>query len=69
MLNKNLLLAEMVRNGMTQEELAKAIGMPRTTLYRRLKKGVFGTDEAEKIIAVLHIEDPGPIFFDKKVTY
>jgi hypothetical protein len=33
-----------------------------------MKKGKFGTDEAEKLIEFLHIKNPIEIFFAKKVT-
>lgn len=63
MINQNLLRAEIVRNGMTQKELAKRLGMSETTFIRKMKKGVFGTDEASKMINELGIENPTRIFF------
>ena len=68
MLDKNALRAESVRHGLTQKELATLLGMSEKTFIRRMQKGVFGTDEVEVMISVLHIQDPQKIFFAKAVT-
>ena len=68
MLNRNALRAEIVRNGMTQKQVAEFLGISEKTFISRMKRGVFGTDEAEKMIAVLKIKDPQAIFFAKTVT-
>jgi len=57
-----------VENDLTQEKVARAIGMSPKTFYLRMKKAVFGSDEMEKMIELLHIEDPNSVFFVKKVT-
>jgi transcriptional regulator with XRE-family HTH domain len=59
----------LTQNGYTQKKLAKEIGMSEQTLIRRIKRGVFGTDEVTQIINVLDIKDPTPIFFAPEVTY
>ncbi len=61
-MNVNALKAEFRKNGMTQAEVAKMIGMSETTMSRRLKKQDFGLDEAERLIKLLHIQNPGDIF-------
>jgi len=61
----NKLKGLIVANGMTQESLAKKMGITQKTFYLKMKKGVFGSDEIEKMIEILHIEDPMPIFFAK----
>lgn len=61
----NKLKGLIVANGMTQESLAKEMGITQKTFYLKMKKGVFGSDEIEKMIEILHIEDPMPIFFAK----
>lgn len=66
MININELKACMVSKGMTQKMVAKAIGMSADQMSRRMVKGVFGTDEAERLIEVLEIKDPAAIFFAKK---
>ena len=68
MLDRKALRAEIVRNGLTQKELAKILGMSEKTFITRMKKGVFGTDEVEIMVSTLNIEDPLRIFFANKVT-
>lgn len=68
MIDVKELKAEIVRNGMTQEDVAKYIGITPKTFYTKMKKGVFGSDEMEKMIDCLHIENPARIFFAKRVT-
>lgn len=63
------LKAEFVRNSVNQEDVAKFLGINKKTLSLKLKKGVFGTDEAEMLIRLLNINDPAKIFFAKEVTY
>lgn len=61
--NVNLLKSYMVKAGYTQKELAKSLGISEQTLTRKLKKRVFGTDEAAKIVDLLSIDDPKAVFF------
>lgn len=68
MLDKNALRAEMARKGMTQKELAKTVGISEKTFILKMKKGVFGTDEAQIIVDTLDIVDPCSIFFAKSVN-
>ena len=63
-MNANLLRAELAKNGMTQKELAQAIGMAQSTLYRKIKNNSFGIDDVRLIVSVLHIDNPMAIFFD-----
>jgi len=39
--------------GMTQAELAEKLGMTRSNLNQRIKRGSFKTDELEKIAEIL----------------
>ena len=57
-----------VENDLTQEKVARAIGMTPKTFYSKMKKGVFGSDEMEAMMDLLHMEDPISVFFQKKVT-
>ena len=68
MVDTNRLKSVLVLNQTTGEQVAKELGMSSKTFYLRMKKGVFGSDEIEKMIDLLHIEDPMPIFFAKEVT-
>jgi hypothetical protein len=64
----NLLRAEIVKAGMTHGEVAKRIGMSPKTFSVKLNKGVFGLNEAQKLIDLLEIKNPAEIFFTKQVT-
>lgn len=57
------LKAEIVRNNLSQKDVAKMIGVAPKTFYEKMNKGVFGSDEIEIMIRELHIEDPIRIFF------
>lgn len=63
MVNVRLLKAYMVKAGYTQKSLAKELGITEQTLTRKLKKRVFGTDEAAKIVSLLEIDNPEAVFF------
>ena len=63
MVDTTKLKSVIVLNNMTQESVAKAIGLTPKTFYGRMKKGVFGSDEIEKLIDLLHIDDPMAVFF------
>ena len=62
----NELKGLIVAKGLTQEKMAKAIGVSTKTFYTKMKKGVFGSDEIDIMIDVLDIKEPMPIFFAKK---
>jgi transcriptional regulator with XRE-family HTH domain len=49
-------------HGLSQREVAKAIGMTEKTFYAKMKKGVFGTDEAVAMVELLKIDNPADIF-------
>ena len=52
--------------GCSQREVAKRIGITEKTFYAKMKKGVFGTDEATAMIELLEIENPADIFLQQK---
>lgn len=52
--------------GLSQRQVAKQLGMTEKTFYSKMKKGVFGTDEVDRMIAILRIENPVEIFFAQK---
>lgn len=68
MIDTNALRGIIVARGTTQQDVARSIGMAPKTFYTKMKKGVFGSDEMEKMIEVLSIDNPGAIFFAKEVT-
>lgn len=51
--------------GFSQRQVAKELGMAEKTFYTKMKTGVFGTDEAEKLIDMLAIVNPAEIFLAK----
>ena len=68
MVQTNELKIAMLRKGLTQSDVAKAIGISNKTFSDRMKKKVFGSDEIEIMIDLLDIKDPMFIFFNRKVT-
>lgn len=68
MVDTQALKGKIVEHGYNMSSFADAIEMPRVTFSRRMKKGVFGSDEIEKMIKILDISDPMPIFFTDEVT-
>lgn len=58
----NKLRGIIAERGMTQEKVAKAIGISSKTFYLKMKKGVFGTDEVERMIKLLAINNAEDIF-------
>ena len=68
MVDTNRLRGIIVQNEKSQEDVAKYIGISSKTFYLKMKRKVFGSDEIEKMIEYLHIEDPVAIFFAKEVT-
>lgn len=68
MVNTNSLKGIIVSRGLTQQDVAKQLGMSPKTFYSRMKKGIFGSDEIEQMIDFLEIDNPSNIFFAKEVT-
>lgn len=66
MIKTNELRGVIVKNGLTQADVAAMIGITPKTFYEKMKNGVFGSDEIEIMIDKLKIEDPMNIFFAKK---
>ena len=52
--------------GYSQRFVAQAIGMQEKTFYNKMRKGVFGTDDAEAMIEFLQIKNPAEIFLTSK---
>jgi len=68
MVNTAELRGVIAKNGKTQSDVAKMLGMSPKTFYLRMNKGVFGSDEIQIMIDELHIDNPMDIFFAKTVT-
>lgn len=54
------------KNGYSQSDIAKMIGITPKTFYEKMKNGVFGSDEIQIMIDNLHIDNPIAIFFAKE---
>ena len=63
MIKTDKLRGKIVENGYSQMDVAKRIGITPKTFYEKMKNGVFGSDEIQIMIDMLHIEDPVSIFF------
>lgn len=48
--------------GFSQCEVAKMIGISPRAFYDKMKRGVFGTDEATAMVQLLDIPNPADIF-------
>lgn len=68
MFNKREFEAQLVRKGIKKKELAEMLGMSYTNLYRKIESGKFTREEINRIIDILEIDDPRPIFFAPKLT-
>lgn len=69
MVNTELLKGAYVSKGYTQKTLAKELNMTEKTFNNKLNnKYAFGSDEIEKLIVILDIKNPMPIFFSNAVT-
>lgn len=68
MIDTNALKGRIAEKGMSQANVAKAIGITPKTFYTKMDKGIFGSDEIEAMIDILDISEPARIFFAKKVT-
>lgn len=68
MLNVLEFKAAMVRKGFTQKTLAQQLGISEKTFCNRIKEKRFHTEEIEKLIPLLEINNPMQIFFDGITT-
>lgn len=68
MVDTNQLRGIIASRGYSQSNVAKHLGITEKTFYQKMKKGVFGTDEAQAMVELLNIEDPSSVFFANEVT-
>ena len=52
--------------GLSQRKVAEMMGMSEGTFYRKMKKGVFDSDEMAQMVDILRIHEPSEIFFAKE---
>lgn len=65
MINTAELRGIIAKNGKSQADVAKMLGIAPKTFYLRMNKGIFGSDEIQIMIDELHIDNPMDIFFAK----
>lgn len=68
MVDVNKLRGIIVENGLTGEKVAEMLNMSKKTFYLRMKAAKFNSDEMDKLIEILNIDDPMRVFFVNKVT-
>ena len=69
MFNKKAFHLAVISADMTYEDVAKAIGINASTLYRKASgQSEFTRREIQEICKVLDIESPMAIFFDSKLA-
>ena len=66
MIKTNELRGVIAKNGYSQSDIAKMIGITPKTFYEKMKIGVFGSDEIQVMIDNLKIE--ADCYFCTKVT-
>lgn len=66
MIKTNELRGIFAKNGKSQADVAKLLGMAPKTFYGKMQKGVFGSDEIQIMIDEFHIENPVSIFFARE---
>lgn len=63
MIRTDLLRGVIAQKNMSQRKVAKQLGMTEKTFYKKMKKGVFDSDEISEMISLLDIDNPAEIFF------
>lgn len=68
MINQKILREMWINKGYTQDEVAKEIGLQVRTFRNRIKKGTLTTNDIDRLVDLLDIKNPTPIFFIQCVT-
>ena len=63
MVDTNKLRGAIRERGLTIADAANIAEISAATMQRKLKSGVFGTDEIDKLVEGLKIKNPTEIFF------
>lgn len=66
MLAADKLKKVILERGYSQAEIARKLGITPKTFYKKMKKGVFLSNEIEAIIEILELENPFDIFLPAK---
>ena len=69
MFDRKRFKAQLILAGVSMKELAEALGIDESTLYRKVNAdGSFTREEINKMIDVLKIESPMDIFFTHELA-
>ena len=65
MIDTNKLNAHIATNGLTKRKVAHLMGISETSMYSKMKKGVFGSNEMAELVKILNIpkDEITQIFF------
>ena len=65
-MNADKLRGIIVERGLSQRKVAEYLGMSEKTFYTKMKRGVFGTNDVQRMIELLKIDNPVDIFLCTK---
>ena len=68
MIDTTRLRGLIAENRLSQSQVARELGIVPQTFYNKLRRGDFLVSEAEKMIILLHIDNPVDIFFKPQGT-
>lgn len=68
MVDTRKLKARIVEQGLTQKEVRTMMGLTKRQFEIRIEKKNFDAEEIYKLLDILEIDDPKPIFFAAEVT-
>ncbi len=68
MIDTMKLRGKIVEKGLTHADVAKNLGITPKTFSEKMRRGVFLSNEIERMIVLLSIDDPVSIFFAQTVT-
>ena len=63
MINAPKLRGLIIERGFTQQDVALYIGISAKTFYDKMKTGKFKLNEIDKMVELLGLDDPVPVFF------
>lgn len=65
MIDTNKLNAHIVANGLTKRKVAHLMGISEASMYSKMSKGIFGSNEMSELVKILNIpkEEIVQIFF------
>lgn len=66
MIRTDKLRGVIAERGFSQADVASMIGITPKTFYEKMKIGIFGSDEIQKMIDKLGIDNPMDIFFARE---